>query len=78
MNNVSIIKVGDNSYNIKDETARNTANQANTKAENAQTTANSALSIGNNADNKITNSKIIGTYDMSTETLDISLEIGGN
>lgn len=78
MNNVSIIKVGNNSYNIKDETARSIATQANTKAENAQTTADSALTLGTDADNKITNSKIIDTYDMSTETLDISLEIGGN
>lgn len=52
---ISNLKIGTNSYAIKDSTARTTASNANKKIDNA---------------------KIKGTYTDSTETLEISLEIG--
>lgn len=94
---IANLKIGSNTYGIKDATARNTANSAETKADqaildsgtatetantaktNAQTaqnSANTAQTSANNANKKIDGSKIIGTFTDSTETLEISLEIG--
>ena len=90
MPDIANLKIGDNSYGIKDTTARNTANsaevksdqailessKANTSATNAQNSANNAQTSADNANTKIDNSKIIGTYTESTETIEISLQIG--
>lgn len=85
MASISNIKVGENLYNIKDPTARTTAENADTKADqaildsaSASNTANTANTNANNALSKINGSKIIGNYTDSTETLEIALEIGGN
>ena len=90
MADISNLKIGTNSYAIKDPTARNTATNADTKADQAiqdsalaqqnaqqaQTSANNAQTSANNANTKIDNSKLKGTYTDTTETLEISLEIG--
>ena len=87
---ISNIKIGTNSYAIKDPTARTTASNADNKADQAITDSavaqadateakNSATTANTNATNantKIDNAKIKGTYTDSTETLEISLEIG--
>lgn len=85
MASISNLKVGENLYNIKDTTARTTAENADTKADqaildsaSASSTANTANTNANNALSKINGSKIIGNYTESTETLEIALEIGGN
>lgn len=59
---IANLKVGNNTYGIKDTTAR-------TNAQNAQTTANSA-------NTKIDGASIVGEYTSGTETLEISLELG--
>ena len=76
MASISNLKVGENLYNIKDPTARTTAENADTKADQAILDSASASSTANTAN--INGSKIIGTYTESTETLEIALEIGGN
>lgn len=87
---ISNIKIGTNSYGIKDPTARTTADNANTKADQAisdsavaQSTATeannlatSAKTSATNANKKIDGAKIKGTYTDSTETLEVSIEIG--
>ena len=85
MASISNLKVGENLYNIKDSTARTTAENADTKADqaildsaNASSAANTANTNANSALIKINGSKIIGNYTESTETLEIALEIGGN
>ena len=69
MADISKLKVGLNTYDIKDPTARSTAN-------NADGNASQALLDAGEANAKITGSKVIGTYTSGTETLEISLEIG--
>lgn len=66
---IANLKVGNNTYGIKDTTAR-------TNAQNAQTTANSASTIATNANTKIDGASIVGEYTSGTETLEISLELG--
>lgn len=87
---ISNIKIGTNSYSIKDPTARTTATNADTKADQAitdsataqadATAANNLASNANtsatNANKKIDGAKIKGTYTESTETLEVSIEVG--
>lgn len=63
------LKVGNNTYRIKDSTAR-------TNAQNAQSTANTANTNAQNANTKIDGASLVGEYTSGTETLEISLEIG--
>lgn len=80
MASISNLKVGENLYNIKDTTARTTAENADTKADQAILDSASASSTANTANTNANNalSKINGNYTESTETLEIALEIGGN
>lgn len=87
---ISNLKVGNNTYGIKDSTARTnaqnaqqTANSANAKADQAildsataQSTANTANTSATNANTKIDGASIVGQYTSGTETLEISLELG--
>ena len=66
MPDISNLKIGLNSYSIKDPTARTTAN----------TNASTAITNAQNANTKIDNSKIVGNYTSATETIEIALEIG--
>lgn len=69
MADISKLKVGVNTYDIKDPTARSTAN-------NADGNASQALLDSAEANAKIDGSKVTGTYTSGTETLEISLVIG--
>ena len=69
MADISKIKVGVNTYDIKDPTARNTAN-------NADSNASQAILDSAEANAKINGASVIGTYTSGTETLEISLELG--
>lgn len=69
MADISKIKIQSNTYDIKDPTARNTAN-------NADGNASQALLDSAEANTKINGAKVIGTYTSGTETLEISLELG--
>ena len=69
MADISKIKIQSNTYDIKDPTARNTAN-------NADGNASQALLDSAEANTKIDGAKVIGTYTSGTETLEISLELG--
>ena len=69
MADISKIKIQANTYDIKDPTARNTAN-------NADGNASQALLDSAEANAKIDGAKIIGTYTAGTETLEVSLELG--
>lgn len=66
---ITNLKIGNNTYGIKDTTAR-------TNASNAQQTANSANTSATNANTKIDGASIVGKYTSGTETLEISLELG--
>lgn len=83
MANMSKIKIGTNVYDVKDTTARSTADSADTKADqaivdssNALSRANSAYTLGTNANTKIDGASITGTYTSSTEILELSIELG--
>lgn len=69
MADISKIKIQSNTYNIKDPTARDTAN-------NADGNASQALLDSAEANTKIDGAKVIGTYTAGTETLEVSLELG--
>ena len=69
MPDISKLKVGSNTYDIKDPTARNTAN-------NADNNASQAILDSAEANAKIDGAKVIGTYTSGTETLEISFEKG--
>lgn len=69
MADISKLKVGANTYDVKDPTARNTAN-------NADNNASQAILDSAEANAKIDGAKVIGTYTSGTETLEISLELG--
>lgn len=69
INDISKLKVGSNTFNIKDTTARTTAN-------NADSNASQAILDSAEANAKIDGAKVIGTYTSGTETLEIGLEIG--
>ena len=73
MEEVQVLKIGEKSYQIKDETARTTAESAKTTATNAQQTANTANTNATNALNKISNIKLEGTYTSASETLTLSI-----
>ena len=76
MADISKLKVGANTYDIKDPSARSTANNADSNASQAILDAAAAQSSANNANTKIDGAKVIGTYTSGTELLEISLEIG--
>lgn len=69
MADISKLRVQSTTYDIKDPTARNTAN-------NADSNASQALLDSAEANTKIDGAKIIGTYTSGTETLEVSLELG--
>ena len=69
MADISKLKVGSNTYDIKDPTARNTAN-------NADSNASQAILDSAQANTKIDGAKVVGTYTAGTETLEVSLELG--
>lgn len=69
MADISKLKVGANTYDIKDPTARNTAS-------NADSNASQAILDSAEANAKINGAKVIGTYTSGTETLEVSLELG--
>ncbi len=71
MADISKLKVGINTYDIKDPTARNTAN-------NADNNASQAILDSAEANAKISGAKVLGTYTSGTETLELSLELGSN
>lgn len=69
MADISKLKIASNTYDIKDPTARNTAN-------NADSNASQAILDSAEANTKIDGAKVTGTYTAGTETLEISLELG--
>ena len=69
MADISKLKVGANTYDIKDPTARNTAN-------NADSNASQAILDSAEANTKINGAKVVGNYISGTELLEISLELG--
>lgn len=90
MADIANLKIGNSVYTIKDSTARTTATNADTKADQAindssvaqadateaKNSANQANTSAKKANTKIDGSKIKGTYTESTQTLEVSLEIG--
>lgn len=87
---ISNLKIGTNSYAIKDPTARTTATNADTKADQAindsaiaqadateaKNLANTAQGDATSANTKIDGAKVTGVYTESTETIEIKLELG--
>lgn len=69
MADISKLKIGSNTYDIKDPTARNTAN-------NADSNASQAILDSGQANAKIDGASVIGTYTAGTETLEISFQKG--
>lgn len=69
MADISKLKVGASTYDIKDPTARNTAS-------NADSNASQAILDSASANAKIDGAKIVGIYTSGTESLEISLELG--
>ena len=69
MADISKLKVGSNTYDVKDPTARTTAS-------NADNNASQAILDSAEANAKIDGAKVIGTYTSGTETLEISFEKG--
>lgn len=69
MADISKLKVGANTYDIKDPTARNTAT-------NADNNASQAILDSAEANAKISGASVLGTYTSGTETLEISLQLG--
>lgn len=69
MADISKLKIGSNTYDVKDPTARSTAN-------NADNNASQALLDSASANTKIDGAKVIGIYTSGTETLEISFELG--
>lgn len=76
MADISHLKIGGNSYDIKDPTARTTANNADNKADQALLDVASVDTKATNANTKIDGASVIGTYTSNTETLEISLQLG--
>lgn len=73
---IANLKVGVNTYSLKDTQARNLATTAKNTADSAEAKSDQAILDSATANTKIDNSKIIGGYTQTTETLEISLEIG--
>lgn len=69
MADISKLKVGANTYDIKDPTARSTAS-------NADGNASQAILDSAQANAKIDGASILGTYTSGTETLEISFQKG--
>lgn len=69
MADISKLKIGSNTYDIKDPTARTTAG-------NADSNASQAILDSAEANAKINGANVIGTYTSGTETLEISLQLG--
>ena len=69
MADISKLKIGSSTYNIKDPTARTTAS-------NADGNASQAILDSAEANAKIDGAKVLGTYTSGNETLEISLELG--
>lgn len=69
MADISKLKIGSNTYDVKDPTARTTAN-------NADSNASQAILDSAEANAKISGSSIVGTYTAGTETLEISFQVG--
>ena len=76
MPDVSNLKVGQNTYNIKDTTARTSAQTAQNTADTANTNAEHAITLATETDDKLTNTTLIGDYTTETETLEYKLQIG--
>lgn len=76
MADISNLKIGGNSYAIKDPTARTNASNADNKADQAILDASAADTKATNANTKIDGASITGTYTSGTETLEISLTLG--
>lgn len=77
MADISNLKIGANSYSIKDPTARSTASNADNKADQAILDASLADTKATSANTKIDGASVIGTYTSGTETLEIGLQLGG-
>ena len=69
MPDVSIFNLGGQNINVKDATARSTAQSANTKASEAATTANNALKKAQEIEKL---SRVTVTYEASHETITIT------
>lgn len=69
MADISKLKIGSSTYDVKDPTARNTAN-------NADGNASQALLDSAEANAKIDGASIVGTYTSGTETLELSFQKG--
>jgi hypothetical protein len=69
MADISKLKIGANTYDIKDPTARSTAS-------NADSNASQAILDSAEANTKINGASVIGTYTSGTETIEISLQLG--
>ena len=69
MSDVSIFKLGDQSINVKDATARSNAQSAHTAATEAATTANEALQKVKEVEKL---SRVTVEYTASTETITIT------
>lgn len=76
MADIANLKVGTNTYAIKDSTARTNASNAQSTANSAESKADQALLDSAEVDTKLQGTEIVGTYTSNTETLEISLEIG--
>lgn len=76
MADISNLKVGSNTYSIKDTTSRTTANNADIKADQALIDSASAEQKAATAKYEIEGASITGTYTSGTETLEISLTLG--
>lgn len=76
MADISNLKIGANSYAIKDPTARTNADNADSKADQAILDAAAADTKATNANTKIDGASIIGTYTAQTETVEIALQLG--
>ena len=70
---ISILKIGENSYNIKDETARTEASQASATANKASTTASQANQNSQTAINRLNATTLVATYTEEDETLALSV-----
>lgn len=75
MADVTNFKIGENVYNIKDATARSTANAAQTAAEGAQSTATEAKSTASTAQTTANSAKTIAlgaypVYSSSDESIE--------
>lgn len=71
MPDVSIFNLGGTDINVKDASARSTAQSANTTATNAASTANQALKLVQEIEKL---SRVTISYDQTNETITITTE----